>query len=259
MRLYRSGLAILAFAVTSAAGVAGIVGAPVAPSNSTASSAKATSTATALPALQVLTIGDSIMNGHGLAPADAWPYLVAGDYGWSVTNEGCDGAGVLSPGGGKCDTDFDGIITAEASTTPDIVIFEGSSNDFGEDNDDLLAATISELQTIKSEFPLAEIVGLSTLWGSTAPPAELAIVNSQVQQAVKAVGGTYIDIGQPMEGHLELMQSDDVHPTAAGQVVLASTIEAALAKVDHEAVEHQIADATRVARVHELVDLGDLQ
>jgi acyl-CoA thioesterase-1 len=260
MRLYRSGIAVLALALTSVTGVAGAIAAPVAHPGA-ASSGKTSSgkTSAALPALQVLTIGDSIMNGHGLTPADAWPYLVATDDGWSVTNDGCDGAGVLSPGGGKCNTDFSGIIANEAGTHPNIVIFEGSSNDFGEDNDQLEAATLTELQTIRAEFPLAQIVGLSTLWGSTAPPAELAVVNAQVEEAVTDVGGTYIDIGQPMEGHPELMQSDDVHPTAAGQIVLASTIETALKTIDLTVIDNEIADAARVARVHELVDLGDLQ
>ena len=42
---------------------------------------------------------------------------------------------------------------------------------------------------------------------------------------MQQIGGTFIDIGQPMSGHPELMQDDDVHPNTAGQVVLASTIQ----------------------------------
>ncbi|MES2169616.1 MAG: SGNH/GDSL hydrolase family protein [Actinomycetota bacterium] len=190
------------------------------------------SAAEASPPVQVLTIGDSIMNGFGLPQGEDWPSLLGEAENWSVTNAACDGAGVLQVGNAnECDSDFAGIIDANSSLEPDLVIFEGSSNDFGLSNSELLTATISELQTIKADFPGAEIVGFSTLWGYTDPPAQLADIDSQVQQAVEQVGGTYIDIGQPFSGHPELMQASDVHPTAAGQAILASAIQADLQPV----------------------------
>jgi acyl-CoA thioesterase-1 len=182
-----------------------------------------------LPALKVLTIGDSIMNGFRLSAGQAWPSLVAINDGFTVTNDACDGAGVVAIGAyDECDSTFGGVISSAAALDPDIVIFEGSSNDFGEDNADLVAATTADLQAIRTEFPKAEIVGLSTLWGFDDPPDQLADVNAQVKQAVTEVGGTFVDIGQPMFDHPELMQWDDVHPDADGQAVLATTIEAAI-------------------------------
>jgi acyl-CoA thioesterase-1 len=214
--------------------------------------AASTSTTTASPPVQVLTIGDSIMNGFGLPHGQAWPYLLAQSEGWSVTNAACDGAGVMAIGNAnECDSTFAGVIDSVSSLQPDIVIFEGSSNDFGLDNSALLASTIAELQTIKADFPNAQIVGLSTLWGYTAVPAQLDQVNSQVQQAVQEVGGTYLDLGQPFSGHPELMQASDVHPTAAGQAVLASTIQAAIQPVV-VALEKARAEAGGVPRLGEL-------
>lgn len=204
--------------------------------------------------LQVLTIGDSIMRGHGLPDGQAWPYLLATSEGWTVTNAACDGAGILIVGDAtQCTGNFDGIVNAVSSLHPDIVIFEGSSNDFGEDNSALLAATISELHTSRADFPDAQIVGLSTLWGYTDPPGQLAQVNSQVEQAVTMVGGTYVDIGQPMQGHPELMQADDVHPNAQGQAVLAATIQIAIATAVNSALKHARMNAVRVARLDELL------
>ena len=49
-------------------------------------------------------------------------------------------------------------------------------------------------------------------------------------RSVSAVGGTYLDIGNPLAGRPDLMQGGDVHPTAAGQVVVASAVEAGLAR-----------------------------
>jgi acyl-CoA thioesterase-1 len=244
-------LALVSMGVASLGGPAGTA----APSS--AASTAVTSPSPVQPALQVLTIGDSIMRGHGLASTQAWPFLVGEADGWSVTNDGCDGAGVLTPGAiEQCGgTDYAGIIVGAAALQPDIVIIEGSSNDFGQDNSALEAATTSEVRSIRSEFPSAQIVGLSTLWGSTVPPAQLYQIDAQVKQAVEAVGGTYLDIGQPMEGHPELMQAGDVHPNEAGQAVLATTIEAALAPVERAAIASERVAQIRMARISKLVEL----
>lgn len=211
------------------------------------------------PQLAVLTVGDSIMKGFGVQSGQAWPSLIAGDDGWSLTNVACDGAGVLRVGSvNDCDENFSALISSEATLDPDIVIFEGSSNDFGLDNSELLASTISELQTIRADFPSAQIVGLSTLWGYTDPPSQLEQINSQVQRAVTQVGGTYVDIGQPMAGHPELMQSSDVHPNASGQAVLASTIRAVIQPIEHNALVTKQIAATRQSTVEALLHQGRL-
>jgi acyl-CoA thioesterase-1 len=212
----------------------------------------AATAATTSPPLSVLTIGDSIMNGFGLPAGQDWPTLLASANGWSVTNAACDGAGVIQVGNAnECDSNFAGIIDAEASQQPDIVIFQGSSNDFGESNSALLAATIAELQTIRADFPSAQIVGLSTLWGYTDTPAQLDQINAQVQQAVEAVGGTYVDLGQPFSGRPDLMQASDVHPTAAGQAIIASEVQTALTPV-LAAVAKADVEAGGVARLGNL-------
>jgi acyl-CoA thioesterase-1 len=184
--------------------------------------------------MQVLTIGDSIMKGFGLTQADAWPELISSANGWDLTTLACDGAGFLALGNpDECGDTLVDVSRSAANLHPDLIIIEGSSNDFGESNSQLLAATGSALTSLRSEFPNADIIGLSTVWSETEPPAQLADINSQVQQAVTAVGGHYLDIGQPLGGHPELMQDDDVHPTVAGQAVLASAIQAAILTEQH--------------------------
>ena len=183
--------------------------------------------------MRVLTIGDSIMNGFGLNPADAWPELLSTANGWHLTSLACDGAGFLAPGSpDECGNTFDAVIRSAAvpdsAPHPDLIIIEGSSNDFGQPNPQLLAATQSALTDLRSEFPDAEIIGLSTVWSETKPPLQLADINSQMQQAVTAVGGHYLDIAQPFSEQPQLLQNDDVHPTVTGQQVLASTIQAAI-------------------------------
>ena len=184
---------------------------------------------TAASPKKVLTIGDSIMKGFGLTPTDAWPELISATNGWELTSLACDGAGFLAPGSpDECGNTLVDVSRSAATLHPDLIIIEGSSNDFGQSNSQLLSATLTALTTLRSEFPNAEIIGLSTVWSDTEPPAQLAAINSQVQQAVTAVGGRYLDIGQPFAAHPELLQGDDVHPTVTGQVVLAAAIQTAI-------------------------------
>ncbi len=179
--------------------------------------------------LQVLTIGDSIMRGWGLRSEDAWPKLIALTNEWDVTNLGCDDAGFVVVGKpSQCADTLLGVSSSVAALHPDLIIIEGSSNDFGQSNTRLLAATIEALKILRSQFPNADIVGLSTVWSDTPPPQQLTEVNSQMQQAVTAVGGRYVDIGQPLGGHPELLLNDGVHPTSAGQGALAAAIRTAI-------------------------------
>jgi acyl-CoA thioesterase-1 len=183
--------------------------------------------------LRVLTIGDSIMNGFGLSPADAWPELLSTANGWHLTDLACDGAGFLAPGSpDECGDTFGDVIRSAAvpdsALQPDLIIIQGSSNDFGQPNSELLTATLTALTDLRTEFPAAEIIGLSTVWSETEPPSQLADINSQVQQAVTAVGGHYLDIAQPFSEQPQLLQNDDVHPTVAGQHVLANAIQTAI-------------------------------
>jgi len=181
------------------------------------------------PPLKVLTIGDSIMKGFGLSTTEAWPELIASQDKWSLTTLACNGAGFLAIGNpNDCDDNFPAIVKSAAALQPDVVIISGSSNDFGLSNTALLNSTVDAATDLKAEFPQAQIIGLSAVWGDTTTPPQIADINAQVAQAVAQVGGTYLDIGQPLSGHPELMQADDVHPTAAGQVVLASAIQSAL-------------------------------
>lgn len=176
----------------------------------------------------VVAIGDSIMKGHGLPAGQAWPALLAAQNGWRLDNLACDGAGFLAVGNdADCGETFAGLVAKAVALHPRTVIIEGSSNDFGESNDQLLPETESQLAQLRVALPDAQIVGLSTVWGDTAVPAQLADVDAQVREAVTKVGGQFLEIGQPLSGHPEWMQSDDVHPTAAGQLAISAAVQAA--------------------------------
>jgi acyl-CoA thioesterase-1 len=120
------------------------------------------------------------------------------------------------------------LVEKAANLHPDIVLISGSSNDLGIADDKLSGATIAAMKELRNENPHAKIVGISTVWGDTLTPAQIDDINDQVRGAVDAVGGIYLDIGQPLAGHRDWLQADDVHPTAKGQRVLANAIRGAL-------------------------------
>jgi acyl-CoA thioesterase-1 len=160
----------------------------------------------------VVAIGDSIMKG------------------WRLDNLACDGAGFLAVGNDSdCGEAFAGLVAKAVALHPRTVIIEGSSNDFGESNDALMPETVAQLAQLRAALPDAQIIGLSTIWGDTSVPAQLTDIDEQMRVAVTRVGGQFLQIGQPLGGHPEWMQSDDVHPTADGQLAIYASVQAAFA------------------------------
>ncbi|KAA9110776.1 SGNH/GDSL hydrolase family protein [Microbacterium rhizomatis] len=181
-----------------------------------------------VPAPVIVTIGDSIMAGYGLDPGEDWPTLLADRTGVPVTNLACSGAGFIADG--DCGSDFAGLIDAAIAAHPTMVILQSSDNDDGQSDADLDNAAMTTVVALRAALPDARIVGLSTLWNQPYDaPDEIVSSTIALQTAVDAVGGTFVDIGQPLQNGQDLMQFDDEHPTAAGQQVLLDAITSALA------------------------------
>jgi len=179
------------------------------------------------PRLRVVTVGDSLMSGAGLDLGQAWPDLLASRSHLAVTNLACGGMGFVVEG--ECGTAYDGFAPAVAALQPDLLIVESSSNDFWQDADDIRTATTDTVDELHEAAPGARIVGLSTIWNDDPDvPDDTAVTSDALHQAVDAVGGTYIDVGQPLVGHPEWLQDDDVHPTARGQKAIEQTIVSSL-------------------------------
>ncbi len=176
----------------------------------------------------VVTIGDSIMAGYGLATGQDWPTLLSAADDVPVTNLGCSGAGFIAVG--DCGTDFEGLIGSAVTQSPSLIIVEGSDNDQGQTSEEIARATLHTVQELHAAVPTAQIIGLSTLGDSPDDdPDEITASSAAVQAAVASVGGRYLDIGQPLRGQADLLQSDQEHPTIDGQRVLLQTVSQALA------------------------------
>jgi acyl-CoA thioesterase-1 len=176
----------------------------------------------------VVTIGDSITAGHGVEAGEDWVALVAAERGWRATNVSDDGSGFLSIGNNG-DTFADQARLA-VTLDPDLIIIGGSSNDFGYADAELEAVTLSTISYLHEALPDAEIIGLSTLWGNDYYPDQLPLIDGQVRRATILAAGSFLELGQPLLGGAGLMQSDEIHPTALGQRMLAAAIGDALTR-----------------------------
>lgn len=188
-------------------------------------------TSTSSAPLRVVTLGDSLMSGFNLEPDQAWPVLLAARAHVSLTNLACPGMGFVVQG--DCGTAYAGFVPAVAALQPQLLIVESSSNDFWEDEDEIRADTANTLDALHSAAPDARIVGLSTIWNDDADvPPDTKLTSDALKDAVDNVGGTFIDVGQPLAGHPEWMQDDDVHPTPRGQRAIEQTVMSALQDAD---------------------------
>jgi acyl-CoA thioesterase-1 len=178
----------------------------------------------------VLAVGDSVMKGYGVPAGQSWLDLLATQQSWSLVDRSCDGAGFIHVAPADCKTNLPSVITAAAPLAPQFVIISGSANDFGTNNLQLQGVTNQAFTALRSEFPAAHIIALRVAWGDRTPPGKVAIIDAQVRAAATAVHGQFIDFGTPLLGHPELMQADHLHPNAAGQLVLKTAIESALAQ-----------------------------
>lgn len=227
--------ALSAGALALAAGCAAHpVSAPASPSFSAAPppASGSASPAPASPATtRVVALGDSVMSGYGLAPDEAWPLLLADRAHVHLTNLACPGMGFVVAG--ECGTSYEGLVPAVAALQPQLLVVESSSNDFWEDPDEIRDDTDSTIAQLHDAAPDALIVGLSTIWNDDPDvPDDTAVTSEALRDAVDAVGGTFLDVGQPLVGHPEWMQEDDVHPTARGQRAIEQTVMTTLRDAD---------------------------
>ncbi|MFT4307679.1 MAG: SGNH/GDSL hydrolase family protein [Microbacterium sp.] len=187
----------------------------------------ASPTATTQLTTTTVMIGDSIMSGYGLETSQAWPALLADAEPLLLTNLACGGTGFVAVG--DCGTDYAGFVPAVAALAPQLVVIESSSNDFDLSADQIAAATADTVQQLHDAAPYALIVGLSTIWNDDADvPDDTSVTSDALEDAVEDVDGVFIDVGQPLAGHPEWMQPDDVHPTAEGQRAIAAVVAAKL-------------------------------
>ena len=231
----RTRIAVLAPAALAATllALAGCAAAPTARplaadprSSAVAAPVAGASHADATAPVDAVAIGDSIAFGKGVAPSQAWPALIAAAHGWRLTDLAVSGSGFVKAGWNG--TTYRQQVDAALRLHPQVILLAATRNDREQDPAAVTANADRMLRELRERFPHATIVGVTGIWGSDQPPATMTRVDGIVGDAVRDVDGTWLDIGFPLVGRPELLQKDGIHPNAAGQKVVAQTIESKL-------------------------------
>jgi len=190
-----------------------------------AASNAVTAASTSTAAEHVVVIGDSIESGLGLEPTEAWPALLASTHGWRLDNLSEPGAGFVAPG--PDGDNFSAQVDRAIVLKPQLVFIGASDNDLDSDGAQVAAAMQQAVQRLRAALPGTRLIAFNALSGE-AGDDELSGVNTSLQQAVLAAGGTWLDLGQPYRGQAGLVQDDGEHPTLPGQQAIAATVAAKL-------------------------------
>jgi acyl-CoA thioesterase-1 len=185
-----------------------------------------TAEATSEPGPVVVAIGDSIMDGHNVESSHAWPQLIGAATNWQLTDLAEDGSGFVAVGDDG--STFQDQAVEAVDLHPSMVIIAASSNDLEQDPHDVASQTMETMSYLRDQLPDARIFALNAFWGDTTPPDELGELDSDILRASEAVDADYLDIGQPLAGHPELMQFDDIHPVSKGLTVIAAAVASAI-------------------------------
>ncbi|MHC9296677.1 SGNH/GDSL hydrolase family protein [Mycobacterium sp. LTG2003] len=189
------------------------------------------SSAVAAPSLaatkRIAVIGDSYTSGAGAQP---WPQIVwdrlsEDDIDVEADVKGEGGSGYVTPGSNGGTTFAQRVAT---TVRPDdtMVVFFGSRNDRGVPADTLGEAVRSSFAEAKQIAPDARLLVIGPAWPTAPAPPEIEAVRNVVRDQAAAAGATFIDplaegwlVGDPA-----LIQPDGIHPTDAGQVILADKL-----------------------------------
>jgi acyl-CoA thioesterase-1 len=178
----------------------------------------------------LVAIGDSIAFGKGVKPSEAWPARVAAAHGWRLTDLAVSGSGFVKLAWNN--TDYRHQVDQALTLHPDFILICATRNDRDEDPALVEQNSTELLEALRAAFPDARIIGTTAVWGSDQPPATLTRIDGIVEAAVKNVDGTFLDLGFPLVGHRALLQTDQIHPNAAGQDVVAKVVDSKLAPLN---------------------------
>ena len=191
-----------------------------------------------------LFIGDSYSEGEWAKPlSDGFTYLVSDYFGWQSVNYAARATGYLrgdSPDSfpkiqGCTDRGCPDYLkqlseAKDAGVQPNVVVVSGGRNDAKSPR--LAGAIRVFYKKLRATYPDAEIFATSPIWYGGSVPARLRHIKELVAKAATAVGATYIDLGEPLLGHPELMSKDEVHPNTAGHIELARVIDTRIAVLE---------------------------
>lgn len=183
-------------------------------------------------AVSVAFLGDSYTTGFGASkPERRWTSLVCDHLGWTQLNFGVGGTGYLNPL--QPHVAYPYRVSEIAARHPDVVVVSGGYNDRGlaaRAPQEELAAIRSTFAKLRKALPNATLYAVRPFAPAGPEAPVLGAIGSAVEQSVQEVGGTYLDIGDPLRYAPEDMYADGIHPNDPGYRALAEAFEHAYAR-----------------------------
>jgi lysophospholipase L1-like esterase len=174
-------------------------------------------------------LGDSYSKGIGASSnGRRWTTLVSAAMGWSELNLAEGGSGYTTTYLGQ-KTDYAIKLDVVAAAQPDIVVVSGGRNDYEAGTASVTGAVaLSLFAAVKAAAPNTEVMVTSPIWDSTEPPADFATLIDGVKAATAGAGARYLDIGEPLADHRDMIDPDGLHPNNAGHRAIADSVVNAL-------------------------------
>lgn len=175
-------------------------------------------------------LGDSYAFGIGASTGSKrWSTLVSLDQGWTEKNLSERGTSYATAGdsGGRSFTERIGGVVA---TGAQIVVVSGGRMDLDVANAELRADVRATFAGLRSSMPITKIIVVSPMWDDDPAPARMRGLTSIVKTEAKRAGATYLDIGEPMLGHTDMVTPEGLYPNDAGHAAIAAAVEKALAQ-----------------------------
>ncbi|OZF51312.1 hypothetical protein CH291_07035 [Rhodococcus sp. 14-1411-2a] len=174
--------------------------------------------------LKVSVVGDSY--SRGLPDTVVWPTLAAESTGWSVNNVSIFSAGYVATDGNGTYADQ---IDAAVADDPDVVFVVGGINDVGKPPELIMQRAIDTLGELARRAPRAKLVVMGPIWHEIPVPEAAAVIDDSVRAAASMLRLPYLSVvGEDWLVPEGMIQEDGIHPTEAGQRVLAQQIVASL-------------------------------
>ena len=206
----------------------------------------------------IVFVGDSYCEGSGLGgPEHGWAEIAVSYLGTENYVRSCKGGTGFSKKAGE-ESFYQLVENAakqiEDPNTIEWVVIMGGYNDYVIDDDTLLSDGAKVVMRAKELFPQATILVGMDAWDAVREDRQeqLDRILLDIRAIVQSTGVTYIDhIEEVLYEHVELFNSDNVHPNSDGQEKLASHLTDFIADiVEKRATEAAQAEAANKANTY---------
>lgn len=185
------------------------------------------------PGSDVLIIGDSYTAGRGSSDGEhGWAQDLVADRGWDAKIDGIPGTGYVNTGRPRTSRyAYEARVAKQHALHPDLVIVQGSQNDWDAAPSTLRSAVTTTLTLAKEQWPDAVVVAVGP--SAPEPRAEsTASISDMVSAGARAAGVPYLDaLGDrwfTSANSPGYAAEDGEHLDDAGYAYLADRIGAAL-------------------------------